>query len=152
MAITGPTPKPADKRARTNPPTFETTELAGGKVAAPRLVGRKKLCPEARRWWDVWAKSPQAGQFLATDWLHLEVLVHLVDDFYRADDAKARTTLAATILRVQSKLGATPEDRLRLRWRLSESAGAEERGEKKAAKTKRRRTDPRLEMIDGGKS
>jgi hypothetical protein len=147
MPITGPNPKPADKRARTNPPTFETTELAGGKVAAPRLVGRKKLSTEARRWWDVWSKSPQSGQFLATDWLHLEVLIHLVDDFYRADDAKARTALAATILRVQTKLGATPEDRLRLRWRLAENAGAEERAGKKTPRAARRRVDPRLTLV-----
>jgi hypothetical protein len=149
MAGRGPAPKPADKRLG-NHAVEAATELTGGRVAAPRLTGRAKLVPAARRWWDTWAKSPQAAQFIATDWLTLEVIVRLVDDFHRAEDAKARKEIAGELRLQAAKLGATPEDRLRLRWRMSENAGAEERSEKKAAKTKRRRTDPRLKLVEGG--
>lgn len=149
MAGRGPAPKEPESRLGHSKPEA-TTELADGRVSAPRLVGRAKLVPAARRYWDTWAKSPQAAQFIATDWLHLDVVVRLVDDFHRAEDAKARKELAGEIRLQAAKLGATPEDRLRLRWRLRDAKAAEEQAEKKAAKPAKRRSDPRLKLVEAG--
>lgn len=147
MGITGPAPKPADKRARRNAPTFESTELVGGKAKPPALPGRSKLSAPTRRWWDTWVRSPQAAQFLSTDWQRLLMLVPIVEDYFGGEFKHL-----AEIRQNEAKLGATPEDRLRLRWRMREAANEEERAEKKAAAAKpsRGRRDPRLSLVEDG--
>jgi hypothetical protein len=144
MAGRGPAPKPDDKRARRNKPEIETTELAGDKGKRPALPGRRGLLPQTRRWWDTWAGSPQAEQFLATDWQRLIFLIPVVEAYFKGDLG------SLTEIRLnEAKLGGTPEDRLRLRWRMRDADQEAERGEKKAAKPKRR-GDPRLKLVEGG--
>lgn len=151
MAGRGPAPKDPDKRLGHHKPE-QATELRAENVGrAPKLAGRSKLCAEARRWWDTWVDSAQAAQFIATDWLHLELLVRLVDDFYRADTAKARKELAGEIRLAQAKLGGTPEDRLRLRWRLAANERKDDAVKKTetAKRTSRGAEDPRLKLVGG---
>lgn len=147
----GPAPKPDDKRQRRNEPTFETVTLSGdGKVTAPRLEGASKLLARTRRWYATWTSSPQAAQFLGTDWERLQMLALVVDDFFRADDPGQRQKLLAEIRSQEAKLGGTPEDRLRLRWRMSkgDEPPAEEPAKGGAKRTPRRRRDPRLELVE----
>lgn len=145
MGITGPNPKDPAKRARTNAPTFETVELS--HEAAPRkaraLPGSKGFTAATRRRWRMWATSPQAALFLETDWLTLERLAKLWDAFERGDMG-----VASEIRLTESKLGATTEDRLRLRWRLAENRAVEERAPAVKASS-RRRADPRLKLVEG---
>jgi hypothetical protein len=150
----GPAPKPDDKRQRRNEPTFASTELdRDAKVDAPALPNRSKFGARTKEWYDVWARSPQAAQFLGTDWQRLQMLAFVVDDFFKAADAAARQKLLAEIRSQEAKLGGTPEDRLRLRWRMAEGKDADERARKKAEKAKpARRTDPRLKLVEGGAS
>ena len=142
----GPTPKPDSKRERTNAPTFPSTELRAGQVEAPDLPNRSELLPMTCLWWDTWAGSPQAEHFLATDWLRFLVLVDTVEAYFAGDLTKL------TEIRLNEKeFGATPESRLRLRMKQASSDKADEGAEKTAKKRTRRRADPRLKMIEGGK-
>jgi hypothetical protein len=65
-------------------------------------------------WWDVWANSEQAGHFTATSWQRLRMLLPLVDAYWREPSRH----LLAEIRQNESKLGATPEDLMRLRWKI----------------------------------
>lgn len=150
----GPAPKPAEKRQRRNEPTFATTELdpAGPKVKAPRLDGASKLLARTRRWYSTWCDSPQAAQFLGTDWERLQMLALVVDDFFRADEPALRQKLLAEIRSQEAKLGGTPEDRLRLRWRLASNERKDDaatKAEKAAKRTSRGGEDPRLKLVGG---
>jgi hypothetical protein len=101
----------------------------------------------------VWAKSAQAAQFSPTDWDRLLKIALVVDDFYRCDDAKTRSELLVKIDRLEGKFGATPEDRLRLRWRFAQE-GTPDEGEKepKGRRSSRGRKDPRLGLIEVGRA
>lgn len=148
MGITGPAPKDPSKRARTNAPTFPTAELdpAAAPTKARPLPGATKFTAATRRRWRAWATSPQASLFLETDWLVLERLAHLWDAFERGD-----LGVAAEIRLTEAKLGATGEDRLRLRWRLAEQKHGEERAQPSAPRRAKRRTDPRLALVKDSK-
>lgn len=148
MGITGPKPIDPAKRLRTNAPTFPSVELS--TEDAPRrarpLPGASKLTAATRRRWRMWATSPQAALFLETDWLVLERLAKLWDAFERGDLA-----VASEIRLTEAKLGATTEDRLRLRWRLAEQKSGEEREQPTQRKSSRGRRDPRLSLVEDGK-
>jgi hypothetical protein len=143
MAIPGPKPKDASKRARANAETFPTVELNHDQAPkkARSLPGASKLTAATRRRWRTWATSPQAALFLETDWLVLERLAKLWDAFERGD-----VGVAGEIRLTEAKLGATTEDRLRLRWRLAEAKSGEERPAA-VRKSSRGRKDPRLTLV-----
>lgn len=143
----GPLPKADDKRERRNAPTFEATHLDAVPVKAPALPNRRKLSAPTRRWWDTWKSSPQAALFLSTDWQRLLLLVPMVEAYFGGDLSRL-----AEIRLNEAKLGATPEDRLRLRWRLREADKDAERAEPKAKTPARRRRDPRLSLVQEPKS
>lgn len=151
MAGRGPMPKEPEKRERRNATPEETTLVAGSKVKAPALPGSRKLLPATRTWYRTWCQSPQAAQFLSTDWQRLHMLAELVDAFFRTDEAKTKREMMAEIRLQEAKLGATPEDRLRLRWRFREAEEGEERAERSQPKKRssRRRGDPRLKLVEG---
>jgi hypothetical protein len=89
--------------------------------------------------------SPQAGLFLETDWLVMERLADLYDAFFGG-----ATAVASEIRLCEAKLGFTPEDRQRLRWRLAQAKdepGAES-GEAQMAGGPT--VDPRLRFVKGG--
>lgn len=69
-----------------------------------------------RAWWAAWCASPQASRFAATDWQRLRMIAPLVDRFERTSARE----LAAEIRQQEGLLGATPVDRLRLRWKIAE--------------------------------
>jgi hypothetical protein len=150
MAGRGPLPKDPDKRERRNAEAA-MTDLEHAEVVAPLLPGRSRYVKATREWYDVWCRSPQAGQFLSTDWLRLHMLAKLVDQFHRAKEPTVAKQLLSEIRLNEQKLGGTAEDRLRLRWRMAENAGVEERSERAQAQrpSSRRRSDPRLKLVEG---
>ena len=159
MSIPGPTPKDPDKRLRSNPPTFPQTTLdrEGGELLGPELPEPERYCEQARAWYEVWRRAPQAQQFLATDWQRLAMIVPLVDRYCRdaADERpsvqRAAARLMAEVRATEKALGGTAEDRLRLRWRLRSGEREEEAAEGKqrqeAQPAREASPDPRLALV-----
>lgn len=149
MAGRGPLPKEPDKRERRNADPG-MTEL-GDPGVAPVLPGASEMLEATRDWYAVWTSSPQASQFLGTDWMRLHMTAKLVDLFHRTENASVAKQLLGEIRLNEQKLGGTPEDRLRLRWRMREADQADERDAKSGARRSARdRRDPRLKLVEGG--
>lgn len=147
MAGRGPAPKDPEKRNRRNaevPMTELDASAAPAKLRA--LPSSRRRHPRTRRWWKVAAMSPQAALFLETDWLVMERLADLYDAFFGG-----AASVASEIRLCEAKLGFTAEDRLRLRWRLSEAKRQEEREEEPSVR-RGPKSDPRLGVVDGGRS
>lgn len=131
MGGTGPPPKPAERRARRNQ---ERHSKIG--VGAPGLMLRWESVPQPRlprlpkgdwpeatkRWWTNWGKAPQAEHLGRTDWDFLldTALIH-------ARFVQGELALAAELRQRVAKFGATPEDRLRLRFQFAETDTAEQK-------------------------
>lgn len=119
MAGQGPPPNPGAQRRRRNAGPEQTVLPAGGYYGpSPDLPSRWyavdgrecRWLKITRQWWETWRHAPQAATFAATDWLHLLETALLVERFWRGE-----VGLAGEIRLRCGKLGATPEDRLRLR-------------------------------------
>lgn len=119
MAGRGPIPKPAGQRARRNHDPVPAVTFHAEPARQPRLPARPDGAPWPRRtreWWRTWASTPQAQRFAATDWDFLvdtAVLHALFWEGHVAVAAELRLRLA--------KMGATPEDRARLRITLADA-------------------------------
>jgi hypothetical protein len=120
MGGRGQAPKDPEKRVRRNAdpiPTAEITpdeELRGPELPADVL--EEDWHPQTLRWWNTWRSSPQAQTFLQTDWDFLldTALMH------HTMWAKGRWEFAAELRLRAAKFGATPEDRARLRMKVTE--------------------------------
>lgn len=142
----GPAPKPDDQRARRNKPELEWTDLGSSPVAkAPPLPGSSKFSVETRRWYRAWTRAPQASQFTLTDWLTLHMLAPLVDSYY-ADPTPAKL---GEIRQGHAKLGATIDDRMKLRLRvqLRGQVEAESPASEPSPRRRPRSADPRLSLV-----
>ena len=148
MAGRGPAPKPAEKRLSRHKDEHPQVELGQplAQGAAPKLPNERSYSPRTRAWYRTWARSPQAAQFMATDWQRLQMLAPLVEQYYEVPSS----SLFAEIRRCEAGLGCTPEDRLRLRWRLGAQRAAEDRAPERAgsstAARPARQGDPRLRL------
>lgn len=113
----GPAPKLDEKRIRRNS-VDPFTELDREPVEDAPTLGRRpgggRWSVAVREWFEVWRRSPQASQFVETDWNALRRCAVLLEEFY-ADPSAA---LAAEIRQIEAKLGATVDDRMRLRLRV----------------------------------
>jgi hypothetical protein len=158
MGSRGLPPKDPSKRQRRNkPPQLE--ELPDpDDVEAPPLPRRPaggRWEPAARRWYDTWARSPQAAAFGATDWGRLQMLAPVVDAYWREvrKDEPSSTVMVRLLGEIrlnEAKLGATVEDRRRLHWKLPEADQAPEAEPVPPPARKRRpsgRRDPRLRSV-----
>lgn len=122
MAGRGAPPKDPEKRVRRNADTVPTSELtADDELRGPELPGDvlgddEQWHPQTLRWWNTWRTSPQAQTFLQTDWDFLldTALMH------HTMWAKGRWEFAAELRLRAAKFGATPEDRARLRMKVTE--------------------------------
>ena len=103
----------------------------------PPLPGAEFYSARTIAWYEVWATSPQASRFVATDWQRLHMLAPLVEMYFVTPE---RQTLAEIRLN-EAKLGATPEDRERLRWNIEEPD--EPDADEPKRKRSRERKDPR---------
>lgn len=99
---------------RGTPPNSRNAQPMGSPVAAPPLPDAEAYSERTRQWYETWVASPQAAAFTVTDWQRLAMLAPLVEAYFAAPSRN----LFAEIRLNESKLGATPEDRLRLSWRL----------------------------------
>jgi hypothetical protein len=83
----------------------------------PPLRNRDRYSDETRRWYDVWARSPQATTFADTDWQRLWMIAPMVNRYF-AGDGDPRL-FGETRLN-EALLGATSADRQRLRLRIAD--------------------------------
>ncbi|WP_030558728.1 phage terminase small subunit [Streptomyces aureocirculatus] len=122
MAGRGPAPKDSAKRRRRNAADLETVitpddelrgpELPSGVLGVDEDTGEPvEWHPMTQLWWDSWRMSPQAQQFVQTDWLFLidTALMH------HTMWARGRWEFASEVRLRAAKFGATPEDRARLK-------------------------------------
>jgi hypothetical protein len=112
MAGKGPPPKARRTRPRDEVPEVK---IERGRSAPPPMPPGDHL-PATIAWWETWVGSEQGEHFTATSWMRLTMLVPIVD-LYFANPSK---DLLAEIRQNESKLGATPEDLMRLRWKIEE--------------------------------
>lgn len=122
MAGRGPAPKEPEKRRRgARDGNAQTVLSADGELRGPELPALRSsggVWPDVtRRWWDTYRRSPQAQVWTETDWQS-----HLVTaDLHAAYWSDEGGTKFAPELRLrEARMGATYEDRLRLRLRVVE--------------------------------
>ena len=119
MAGRGPAPKGRRSRARDEVQARQIED--DGEVRGPELPEDIEWHPRTVAWWDTWRRSPQAQQFTATDWsflLDTALMHHTMWD-------KGRWEFAAELRLRAAKLGATVEDRMRLRQTIVTPSDAE---------------------------
>lgn len=148
MAGRGPAPKEASRRARTNTDAHGLRVYTADQVGQPDLpefdiqvevdgamISQRFTWPEAtRRWWATWGSEPMAQDFTATDWDFLLDTALLHAKVWGDGDLKH---LSEMRLRV-AKLGATSEDRARLRITYAAADEADEkRTRSKSARDRR---------------
>lgn len=110
MAGKGFAPKDPSQLRRRNRAAPVTVLVADGKVHGPELPDSFDWPDATLEWWQVWRTSAQASRFAETDWSFLLDTAVLHADFWLGD-----LTAAAELRLRLSKVGATPEDRARLR-------------------------------------
>lgn len=134
MAGRGPAPKDPSKRARRNAdpvpiravvvtpgekpelPEFSVTVEVDGMISSQQF-----RWPEAtREWWAALDHHPLVGEFTGLDWQYLLDTARIHAAFWMGN-----LGLAAELRLREAKYGFTPEDRLRLRWQVASTVGAE---------------------------
>ena len=152
MAGRGPQPKDPAKRARTNSDPMGLRVYTADRVVQPELpefdvqvevdgdlVAQRFEWPAAtRRWWLVWGSEPMAQDFTATDWDFLLDTALLHAKVWGKGDLKLLPELR---LRV-AKMGATSEDRARLRITYAAADEADERRTVSSSGSARSRRGP----------
>ena len=121
----------ADPAQQPELPEFDVQIEVDGEMTSQRFVW-----PEStRRWWSTWGAEPMAQDFTATDWDFLldTALIHA--KVWGAGDLKLLNELR---LRV-AKMGATGEDRARLRITYAAADEADERRTAPAPSSRTRR-------------
>ena len=148
MAGRGPTPKPAERRARRNADPVALRVIHAEPVEQPELPTIEleddgeiaEFCWPARtqEWWRMWRESPLSAEFTANDWSELLDTALLHARFWRGD-----VKLAGELRLRVAKFGATPEDRARLRITFAQADQAEERVPTSGASARERRAGTR---------
>ena len=108
MGSRGPAPKSNPVRRNKHEYATEIPKEAQKGRPLPRTLPVDTA--KANEFWKTWSHSPPATTWLETDWVELEIVTKLVDEFYKGD-----SKLAGEIRQRTAKLGATVEDRARLR-------------------------------------
>jgi len=114
----GPAPKPADKRARRNVDPNPSTVLRFERAEPHDLPDGYDWPMPTRRWFEYWRFSPQAEHFQHTDWEFLVTTARI-----HAEVWSGNAGLAAELRLREAKIGATVEDRLRLRMSMADADG-----------------------------
>lgn len=126
MAGRGPAPKDAARRARRNADPVGTTIVEFRKGAQPELPSGIDWPDATLKWWQAWGESPMSDQFTDIDWafmLDTALLHKAVWD----GDLKAAGELRLRL----AKVGATAEDRARLRIQFANADEADEKRDRK---------------------
>src|SRR5688572_18902518 len=116
-----PLPKPPSQRQRRNRTSTAATLTGETRpiLAVPDLParGRRKWHPFTLSWWEDVRSSPMVPEYLQSDLHGLYLLADLVDQYWRASDARKSTTMLAAEIRQQGqRFGLSPMDRRRLQW------------------------------------
>lgn len=149
MAGRGPAPKDPARRARTNSDPHGMRVYSTDPVSQPELpdfdvqverdgelFSQTFVWPEAtRRWWATWGAEPMAADFTATDWDFLLDTALLHAKVWGHGDLKLLPELR---LRV-AKMGATQEDRARLRITYAAADEADEKRSRPTSSARERR-------------
>ena len=149
MAGRGPQPKDPSNRVRRNADPVGLRVYTADPVAQPdlpefdiqvevdgELLAQRFVWPEAtRRWWSTWGDEPMAQDFTATDWDFLLDTALLHAKVWGNGELKLLTELR---LRV-AKMGATSEDRARLRITYAQADEAETKRDKTQQSSRSRR-------------
>ena len=120
VAGRGPAPKDPSRRARRNSDPIPSTTIRFERGVQPELPEGFDWPAPTREWWQRWAESPLSDHFMQSDWDFLldTALVHA--------ELWAGNIGAASELRLRvAKLGATCEDRARLRISFAEADARE---------------------------
>ena len=137
MGGRGPAPKDPSKRVRANKDPVASTVLRFEESEQPELpqfdvetevdgsvVSRPFVWPElTRKWWSDLGSTPQAEHLGSTDWAFLLDTALLHAAVWGRGEMKYLPELR---LRV-AKIGATPEDRTRLRMQFAQADEADSR-------------------------
>lgn len=154
MGGRGPQPKDPDKRVRANKDPIGSTVLRFEESEQPELpefdvqveqdgeiVSRKFDWPEStRRWWRMLGEAPQAEHLGSTDWSFLLDTALLHAAVWGRGEMKYLPELR---LRV-AKIGATPEDRARLRMQFAQADEADSKRDTSGASARERRGQIRV--------
>lgn len=111
MAGQGPAPKDPSRRARRDPRDKSIRTFEVKACPQPSLPKSRNWHPQTIEWWKTWKTAPQAKDFVATDWSFLIDTALMHDAMW----SKGQWTLAAEVRLRVAKVGATPEDRARLK-------------------------------------
>lgn len=141
--MSGPPPKPALLRQRTNrkPGSATISALASASVPAiPNPNARKWHPLTLQSWLHAW-QSPMASQWLDSDVDGLGRVALLWDVFYNGSVA-----IAGEIRLQEQRFGLSPLDRGRLQWEVSRGEEAEQKQRQKA-QVRRTHKDPRAMLM-----
>lgn len=130
----GPAPKDPAKRARRNKELIPARPVFLTPLAKPELPSfsitiandgmistQEFTWPEATvLWWQMLDSHPLVAEFGGSDWSYLMDTARIHAAFWLGN-----ITLAGELRLREAKYGFTPEDRLRLRWQVATTAGAE---------------------------
>ena len=121
MAGRGPAPKPADQRRHRIKDKIPTSNLVDdGQALGPELTeltGRQDWLPAVKKWYATWRTSPQAKQFIDTDWMRLGMVAYLYEQYL----IEPKSTLLSEIRLNEERLGATIVDRQRARMNVEKT-------------------------------
>jgi hypothetical protein len=142
--MSGPPPKPAHLRQRTNRKAGSATISAPQTAAIPAIPN-----PNKRKWhsltlksWEHAWTSPMASQWIESDIDALGRLALLWDVYYNDQHPK----VLAEIRLQEQRFGLSPLDRSRLQWEVSRAEEAEQK-RPKPAPPRRTGTDPRAVLM-----
>lgn len=111
--------KTDDQRRRRNAPASgpEVVLSRNSEIRGPDLLDPPdgEWSDQTLEWYETWRTAPQSQVFEATDWMRLQMLAGLVQDYFAHPDTK----LMAEIRQNEERLGATYTDRQRARMRIA---------------------------------
>jgi hypothetical protein len=118
--MASPIPKEPSQRVRRNK-EHRLSLARDGLVRGPEPDDR--WCEATVGWWETWRRSIQAQVFEDTDWQRLRMVAGLVERLHTDGrlSANAQTQLVAEVRQNEQKLGATLEDRIKLRLDIAEN-------------------------------
>ena len=140
--MSGPAPKPAHLRQRTNRKAGHATLMAMPSPRVPKIPNPDKRTwhPLTRTAWAHAWTSPMASQWLETDADALGRLALLWDEFYKRPSADALKEI-----RLQGALfGLSPLDRSRLQWEVGR---VEDAAQTRPRRERTRTADPRTTLM-----
>lgn len=131
MAGRGPAPKDADKRLRRNADPIATTTVEFVRGVQPPLPVGYDWPEQTRIWWREWGESTLSRRFTATDWSYLLDTALLHAKVWGPDQ---NLSYMAELRQRVAKVGATAEDRARLRIQFANADEADEKTERRRGK------------------